>query len=71
MNAEYMKAIDSARTEAKDFGEPAIVYSYKFRRIGFTHFGYCMEANFEAIQEVLGFPLLRQLKIMPNGKIMQ
>jgi hypothetical protein len=71
MNKKYLDVVNAARTEAKDFNEPAIVYSYKFWKFGFQQFGYCMEENFKKLPDILGFPLTRQLKIMPNGRVIQ
>lgn len=71
MNIECMKVIETARSEAKDFGEPAIVYWYRFKRSKVIHYSYCMEANFISVQEILGVIFTRIVKIMPDGKMIQ
>lgn len=69
MGLKYPQIVAMARFEAQQSGKPQIVY--ESRPNSKISYGYSTEEEFERTLALGKFPMIRLLKCMPDGTVVQ
>lgn len=66
---KYPDIVSKARLEARESGEPQVVYEYRVK--GKAKYGFSIQKEFNQTLTAGVFPIIRLLLCMPDGRVVQ